>query len=418
MINCLIKRVKDSRAVHNAIWLYMMQMFNSVIPLLTLPYITRVLGEAGYGLFSKVFNIVGYLQVIIEWGFGMSGARKAALTTDKEELNRLFSAFIFVRAILLILCCFIISPIILVMNINMEERICFIAFGLMLIGTVLQQNWLFQGIQKMEYIAIISIVSRLISLVGIFAFVRSQKDIFLYCLLYSITSFCGGVFGTGIAVFKEKMRFTVQGIRSAWTELKDGWHVFTTSLSTKFFGAFGITVLGIVASNAEIGVFSAIQKIPSIVMLAWTPISQILYPISSRRFGESVDSGKQFVLKCRRFFLFLFSAIILFIALGAKPIIGLLYGEGYACRFFLVYPLLIWLLLGINNNFWGIQTLLASGHSKEYSKCFQISVAVMVAANIILIHFWRDLGAAIAPAISELSLSVLLYAEIKKINVS
>ncbi len=416
MIKDLLKRVKDSRAVHNAMWLYAMQMFNSVIPLLTLPYITRVLGEAGYGLFSKVFNIVGYLQVIIEYGFGMSGARKAALTKDQGELNRLFSAFLFVRALLLILCCGAVSMIILTMKIDEMERVCFIAFMLLLIGTVLQQNWLFQGIQKMGYIAIITMVSRLISLVGIFAFVRSSNDIFLYCLLYSVTSFCGGVFGMGIALFKEKVRFTVQGIRSAWAELKDGWYVFTTSLSTKIFNAFGVTFLGLVATNAEIGVFSAIQKIPSILMLVWSPISQILYPISSQRFGASVDAGKQFVSKCRKYFLLLFSGIALIIALGAKPIIGLLYGEGYASRFFLVYPLLLWLLLGINNNFWGIQTLLASGHSKEYSKCFQISVAVMVVANIILIYLWGDFGAAIAPAISELFLSILLYFEIKKLQ--
>ena len=170
MINNSIERIKNSRAVHNGIWLYIMQTFNSIIPLITLPYITRVLGEAGYGIFSKVFNIVGYLQVIIEYGFGMSGARKAAITTDKKELSRLFSAFIFVRALLLIICCVVAGAVILVMEIDTTECICFISFLIMLIGTVFQQNWLFQGIQKMYYIAIISMVSRLISLIGIFSF--------------------------------------------------------------------------------------------------------------------------------------------------------------------------------------------------------------------------------------------------------
>ena len=112
----------------------------------------------------------------------------------------------------------------------------------------------------------------------------------------------------------------------------------------------------------------------------------------------------------------MFSAVALVIAVGAKSIIVFLYGEGYASRFFLVYPLLIWLILGINNNFWGIRTLLASGHSKEYSKCFQVSVAIMIAANIIFIYLWGDFGAAIAPAVSEFALSVLLYIEMGKIK--
>ena len=112
----------------------------------------------------------------------------------------------------------------------------------------------------------------------------------------------------------------------------------------------------------------------------------------------------------------LFFAITVVIALDAKTIIGLLYGENYAGRFFLVYPLLLWLLLGINNNFWGIQILLASGHSKEYSKCFQISIVVLVAVNIIFINIWGDFGAAFAPALSELFLGILLYIEIGKIK--
>ena len=66
-----ISRFTGKRTVKNGIWMYLLQFFNAVVPILTLPYITRVLGSAGYGVFSIAFNIVSYMQVMVEYGFGM-----------------------------------------------------------------------------------------------------------------------------------------------------------------------------------------------------------------------------------------------------------------------------------------------------------------------------------------------------------
>ena len=95
-----ISRFTGKRTVKNGIWMYLLQFFNAVVPILTLPYITRVLGSAGYGVFSIAFNIVSYMQVMVEYGFGMSATRKVALA-DKEDINELFSTVICARSILL-----------------------------------------------------------------------------------------------------------------------------------------------------------------------------------------------------------------------------------------------------------------------------------------------------------------------------
>ncbi|MCI1524616.1 MAG: oligosaccharide flippase family protein, partial [Lactobacillus crispatus] len=82
----MIKLLKDklsSKVVNNGIWMYLLQLFNTVIPLITLPYITRILGTEKYGIFSTSFNIVGYLQVIVEYGFAMSATREIALNYTK-----------------------------------------------------------------------------------------------------------------------------------------------------------------------------------------------------------------------------------------------------------------------------------------------------------------------------------------------
>ena len=82
--------------------------------------------------------------------------------------------------------------------------------------------------------------------------------------------------------------------------------------------------------------------------------------------------------------------------------------------YYWIFPLLCWMILAINNNFLGIQTLLGSGRDAEYSKCFQIGVVCTVVFNLALVYFFGGFGAAVAPALSEGVLGVLLFYRIKR----
>ena len=74
-----LKALLQKSSVKNGVWMYLLQAFNTVIPLFTLPYITRILGEDRFGVFSIALNLISYLQVAVEYGFGMSATRKVAL---------------------------------------------------------------------------------------------------------------------------------------------------------------------------------------------------------------------------------------------------------------------------------------------------------------------------------------------------
>lgn len=78
-----IKGALKKKVVKNGDWMYLLLIFNTVVPLLTLPYITRIICAKQYGVFSIAINIIGYYQVFVEYGFGMSVTRKGALSDDK-----------------------------------------------------------------------------------------------------------------------------------------------------------------------------------------------------------------------------------------------------------------------------------------------------------------------------------------------
>lgn len=412
-----LKDITGQKLLKNGIWLYLLQIFNTVIPLLTLPYITRILGAAEYGVFSIALNIIGYYQVIVEYGFGMSATREVALS-DKEtkEISRIFTAVLLARAVLMVACMLFSAGYCIFNRFDGTQSLCLLVLSACLFGFCVQQNWLFQGMQDMKYISIANMIARTVSVALIFFLVRSEKDLLLYCLLYAISPVVSGFLGLLLARYRYKIRLVKISRKDVLGELKSGWYVFTTQLSSKVFGAIGITILGVIAEETEVGIYSAIQKIPNTMMLAWAPISQILYPVSSRKMQESYLWGKKFVYKMRRIFLPLFLVMAVGISLFSKWIVGLVFGAEYAVFHYWIIPLLAWMVVAINNNFWGIQILLGSGHDKEYSRCFQLGVICTILFNVILIGLFGGNGAAIAPVLSELVLGVLLWYQIHKLG--
>lgn len=402
-----LKSILNQKSIKNGVWLYLLQFFNMVVPLLTLPYITRKLGSSVYGTFSIALNIVGYLQVVVEYGFSMSATRKAAIN-GRDGLDKTFTTVILGRVLLLFLCLGVSIVYTLLNRDNIQLVISFFILFTCLFGYCVQMNWVFQGMQEMKYISIVNVIGRTVSTILIFVFVKSQNDLFLYCLLYSVSPFLSGFIGLVLAKKKYKLHFIKVHFCDVINELKEGFFIFTTQLSSKVFGAIGVTFLGIYATSSEVGIFSAIQKIPNILILLWTPITQVFYPISSQHFKSSFDEGIRFVKKAEKIFLPIFIVIALAVGVLGKFVISILYGTEYTLYYYWLFPLLAWMVVAIANNFLGIQTLLGSGHDKEYGEAFQISICITISLNWLLTKFLGGLGAAFAPLLSEMALYLLL----------
>lgn len=410
------RKIINSKAVKNGAWLYVLQLFNSVIPLITLPYITRTLGATEYGYFSVAYNLIGYFMVVVEYGFHMSGARKASLANNAVELHITFTSIVLARLLLCFLC-FAGTAVYSVLFIESKKSIlCLLLLFFIPLGMVLQQNWLFQGLQQMQYITITSVIARVISLVCIFAFVHDESDLAFYCFFYSATTVVIGLVGTYFAITKLNMRFVKVKWSDVINELKSGWYVFTTAFSSKIFSAFGITVLGAFSTEYNVGIYSAIYKIPQIVLLLWNPISQVMYPINSKQITESYKLGRNFIKKIEKIILPIFGAVLLCISLTSRSIVKLAFGSEFEKYYYIIYPLLFWVLFGIINNFSGVQILLAGGFSKEYSRCFVVGIIVNILLNLLLVWMFGMMGASVAAAVSELLLGILLYIQVKLLD--
>ena len=412
-----MKLLTANKVIKNGIWLYLLQFFNTIVPLLTLPYITRIFGAEKYGAFSIAFNIYGYIQVIIEYGFLLSVTRKMALQPENISLAcNLFSSVLLARLFLASIGTTIAGIYTIINWHKRVQSVCLIIMSLCSFGYCMQINWFFQGIQNMQYISITTIFARSLTMVCIFLFVKSADDIYLYSFFMTILPMIYGSIGLVIAHRKYFLHFNKVSLNAVINELKDGFLVFTTSFSSRILSSVGITLLGVFSTPFEVGVYSAVNKIPTILMLAWLPIAQILYPISSQKMSASFIDGKKFIFMIKR-------KIIIFFALGAavisffsKEIIEIAFGAEYTIYYCWTIPLLLWLLMSINNNFLGQQILIAGGFDKVYSRCFQFTVCSSVLINLVLTYFFKGNGSAWAPLLSELFLTALELREIKKIE--
>ncbi len=416
-ITNMITNLLKKKSIKNGAWLYLLQIFNTVVPLLTLPYVTRILGAEKYGIFAIAINIIGYYQVIVEYGFMMSATRKVALSEKSEYmLSKTFSTVFFSRCFLLSVCFIITLGYIVVNRKNVSQCLCLIILMIGLLGSCIQLNWLFQGMQQMKYITIVNVVARICTVLLTFIFVHSINDLYLYCLLYSISPVISGFLGLIFAAKCFRIHFVKVGILDIVEEIKNGWYVFTTQLSSKVFGAIGITLLGCFSTNRDVGIYSAIQKIPNIIILAWSPITQVLYPISSQKFQESYEIGKKFVNKTKKIFVPIFLGIAIVGSIMSPTIVEVAFGKEYVAKFYWIIPLLLWMVTAIYNNFAGIQTLLAGGYDREYSKCFQVGVIVTIVLNFVLVYFLKGNGACLAPLFSEIILGIMLKKEVWKLE--
>ena len=351
-ITDILRRFIKSKAAVNGMWLYILQLFNTVIPLITLPYITRILGPTEYGYFSIAYNLISYFMVIVEYGFHMSGARKASLAKNINELHKTFTSIVISR-LLLCLGSFVLALLYACLFIETDkQKLCLILLFLNPLGIVLQQNWLFQGLQRMKFITITSVVARLISLVCIFAFIRDNGDLTLYCVCYSITTVIIGLVGTYFAITKIHVHFVKIQLLDVINELKSGWYVFTTALSSKIFSAFGITVLGFLSTEHSVGIYSAIYKIPQMILLLWNPVSQVMYPINSQKMTASYSQGRKQVNKLAIFIVPVFGLGLLFTALVSRWIIKIAFGVEFSKYYYVIFPLLLWVLFGIIKQFY------------------------------------------------------------------
>lgn len=394
-----------------------LQGVNIVVPFLTIPYVTRVFGASTYGVFAVALNWVTYFQMIVEYGFDLSATRRVVgVADDPKKLGRLVSAVVAARLLLVALCLAATGVLAVTCTVTGEQLGCMVVLFSMLVGIALQLNWLFLGLQDMKFITVATAVARVASAVLVVLMVSRADQLLLYAFLYSFTFLISGALTHFFAWRKYRVRFVSIGFKDVCDAFRDGFPLFLSYAASKIISNVGVTVLGFSQTTAVVGSYSVALKIPQTINMMFSPVSQALYPRVNEECLRSKSGAKRYVLKLAIPIVGGFAVCLAAIVLLRKPLIGLLFGDDYLSCADALIPLALWVLLGVVNNFLGVQLLIPFGCQAIYSKLILTDSILSLVLNVVLGAAFGAMGVASAVAIAEAVLTVLLFFSLRKVT--
>ncbi len=276
------------RIMDNVIALTMLQLINYLVPLLTFPYLVRVLGIGAFGVFSFVLAVINYGIIITDYGFDLSATRHISLhRDDPEKVSEIFSSVITIKAVMALL--FFLLLLVLTLSIEkFSEYMPLYLYGFgMVVGQVLFPVWFFQGIEKMRYITVLNALAKIIFAVAIVLFVTSPDDLDLVFIFNALGALIAGLTAFRIAVKQFGVRFNLQPMEKYLFYLKDAWYIFTSRVAVQLYQSLNIIILGFFVSNTLVGYYAIAEKIVRAVSTIMSSVPRAIYPYMSKLYKES-----------------------------------------------------------------------------------------------------------------------------------
>jgi PST family polysaccharide transporter len=407
----VIGTVLRSSVAKNAASLYAIQFANYILPLITVPYLVRVLGPAGYGAVAFGQGLINYFMVFVEYGFNWSATRKISVQRNDPQSMNATALCVWASKGLLALIGFgvLLALAGTVPRLSEEFVLLLILYGLVW-GNVLFPTWLFQGMERMVAISLINLGMKLGVLIGVFTLIRKPEHYLLYAGLMSFGAVLSGMTGMIVAFLMFRLRFDRITWSGVWETLKEGWVLFLSRASVSLYTAGNAFILGMLTDNTVVGYYSAAEKIVKSILGLLDPIAQAVYPRFSKMAAESRDLtlawGRR-MLAAMGGIGFLLMVGVLW---GAPFISALLLGSGFAPSIAVMRMLAPIIFLIALSNVLGIQLMLPLGRDKAFALTLFSAGLLNVVLAVALAPPWKALGMAVAVLISESFVTVTMFA--------
>lgn len=400
----------NNRLLENIFSMVTLRALEYILAFILVPYLLRVLGPSNFGAVVFMQGLMGYLVLVVNYGFNLTAPRALA-RADEEDISFVFSVYMWARILLWIsvtgVFFFIYEGLRVFFQVEMD-MLLFLAVYMTVIGTVIFPVWFFQGIQQMRYITILNLVGRLSTMVCIFIFVKVPEDYVLSGFLQSCTPVFAGI--CSLFLIHRKFPGILQLPR--WSELKrvygEGWQIFLSTLAINLYTASDVVVLGLLTNHTIVGYYSGADKLINCVKLGVGAINDAVYPYISRLMKESQVKAFSFLRK--QLFIYIACGVIggCLILFGAPAAIPFLLGSTYTPS---IPPLQIMAFVPLTvavSNVLGYETMLPLGMEKTYSRILFCASVLNLMIVVPLIYWQEASGVAVAMSVTEIFVTVVM----------
>ena len=273
----------NNKLLSNFFSLSSLQAVNMFLPLLTLPYLVRVLGVSNFGLLSFSLSIIMYFNILVSFGFELSATKDISVNRQNiKDISDIFYTVLFIKLTLFFLSLIILSVLMLYINeIKDNFLLYYTTFGVVL-GNVLFPSWFFQGMESMKHITYISVIIKIITTASIFSFVTESNNYIYVPLINSLGSIFGGFISLFVSIKLFKINFIFPSKESFIYRIKNSFHYFLSRIANNGSRYYATTLIGLYFGNSIVGYYSMVEKLFYALMSVAGVISQVLYPYMSR----------------------------------------------------------------------------------------------------------------------------------------
>lgn len=390
-----------------------------VFPLLTFPYVTRVLGPEGLGKANFVLGIVDYAVLFSSLGLGTIGIREIAkCSEDKEKLNRTFSQLLTLHLFLTIVISVVyFGAVICVPELRDNFSLYAIGFCKLLFNAFLIE-WLFTGLQDFKYITIRTMVTRLIYVALVFLFVRENDDIMAYVVVTVAQVILNAIINWRYCTKVVTFTFRSDGVRMFF---KPVLSLGINLLLLSFYSTFITLYLGFVCSDESIGYFTTSTKIYAIILSILSAFNGALMPYLNSLYGQGkMEELKSTINKSLLLVLYVSLPVTTYCFVMSEDVITLIAGAGYE-RAILPFRLIIIqvVLVGLSQ-ITELQILLTYNKLKQILFITLCTTLMSVGIMVFFAPQYAELAAAYAvliPHILECTLLLVFAYKCIKFNI-
>lgn len=271
------------RLISNLFSLTALRGANMLLPLITLPYIVRVLGVETFGLVSFSLSIVMYFDILISFGFELSATREISMhRDDNKKISEIFSSVMIIKGLLFLFSTVILTILIFTIDAFRENAVLYYATFGIVFGNFLFPLWLFQGMERMKYITYINVSSRVIFTLLIFVFVKEEQDYVFVPFLNSLGAISGGIYALWLVFRIFSIKFMIPSRERIISQLKSSKPFFLSRVANRGSQYYATTIIGLFFGNIVVGYYTMAAKLYFAFMSLGGIVSQTFYPYMSR----------------------------------------------------------------------------------------------------------------------------------------
>ena len=354
------KKSKDVKNLfENFAALTILQVIGYIFPLITLPYLAKVIGVTKFGMLAYANVIVSYVATLVYFGFQFTAVRDISRNrNDQEKLNEIVSIVIYTMILLLIISLLILSILVFGFSNFIEYRILLFLYLLNIPAQIINFDWFFQGIEKMKYFTILSFISKLIYTISIFIIIKNEKDYVLIPLMLSISTFISGTYALFIVFVKYQIKIKFPGFNVILNTIATGWSVFVSQLAPNLYNSFSTIVLKGFYGDSSVGIYDAGRRVISISEQMSMIFSKATFPYLSRR----IERHELFM----KINLILSIGLTIFNLIFAELMVNILYTPEFKPATWVIRILALTPLAFSLINGYGINYLLQIGEERKF----------------------------------------------------